>query len=58
MDPVNFFNGFSSRVQSKNDKRIQPYVVFPPYNPVVIDPNPKEYETQVFPSLKCSRRLF
>ncbi|XP_032795630.2 cadherin-99C isoform X2 [Daphnia magna] len=35
------------RLQSKADKRVQPYVVFPPYNPVVIDPNPKEYETQI-----------
>ncbi|XP_046657764.1 cadherin-99C-like isoform X2 [Daphnia pulicaria] len=35
------------RLQSNTDKRVQPYVVFPPYNPVVIDPNPKEYETQI-----------
>jgi hypothetical protein len=42
-----FSKRFSSRLQSKTEKRVQPYVVFPPYNPVVIDPNPKEYETQV-----------
>ena len=42
-----FSKRFSSRLQSNTDKRVQPYVVFPPYNPVVIDPNPKEYETQV-----------
>ena len=49
--PTEFFfsfsKRFSSRLQSKTEKRVQPYVVFPPYNPVVIDPNPKEYETQV-----------
>lgn len=26
---------------------MQPYVVFPQYNSVTIDPNRKEYETQV-----------
>lgn len=46
-----------SRLQSSNDKRVQPYVVFPPYNPVVVDPNPKEYETQVNQEILCARNF-
>ena len=35
------------RIKNRRPKRLQPYVVFPSYNPVLVDPNPKEYETQV-----------
>ena len=42
------------RLQRTKQKRIQPFVIYPTsrgvpytYDPVIIDPNPKEYETQV-----------
>lgn len=35
------------RYKLRTSKPLQPYVVFPQYNPVIIDPNPKEYETQI-----------
>jgi len=35
------------RFQNSKPKRMQPFVIFPPYDSVVNDPNPKEYETQI-----------
>lgn len=36
-----------ARLKNAKAKRIQPFVILPRYDPVIVDPNPKQYETQV-----------